>query len=503
MSLLPATISMMTLEEHLMRYSMVRRFRARDDETFDQIATRVASISSDEQRLRSVISRGVFMPGGQILRGAGIGGANLYSCFVTGADEGENERDIAARVSAWTRMGAGVGVDVSNWVVTRNASGDPWALQRIVTAIAMSQERLARTGIERTATMINARIGTPGLIEAIRSLSEASHRHLNFGVLVTDKDMRDAAAARSGGTSNREALSQLGCLAVAARSTGNPGLIFQDTVNRAHPLRGSISACNPCAEQHLEPNEGCNLGSINLAALVSRGDMDWCGLREIASVAVGFLDEVVDSTAFPSVEARRLAASRRRLGLGVMGLATALEKLRLRYGSRESVEYASQVFLEIKTAAYAKSTELAKRKGGCSAGRDDDAGRRLHRNAYLTSVAPTGAISMLAGVSSGIEPIYARTYAKGGLTVKSTVSSGSEAVDVAWTDHLQMLSSIQQHVDNGISKTINLPQEVRVSDVMDLFFSAWRGGCKGISVFRVGSRRGALRTVRGTRRNGI
>lgn len=495
MSEAPATISRMGNVAGPDASWILPRFAAREGETFDQIARRVASISPDDPcGIFESISQGLFTPGGQILRGAGVSGANLYNCFVSPVDRDEDERSIADRVSAWTRLGAGVGLDVSDWVERRNQLGDARALQRVAAAVAASQDALIAEGITRTATMINVRLGLPGLNETVLSLARPLYRHLNVGVLVSDAQMNEIQVSKADGSPNvlRRYLENL---ADVANATGNPGLIFVDAVNRTHPFDTAVTACNPCAEQHLEANEGCNLGSINVAGFVADGAVDWSGLRAVTAAAVRFLDSVVDANVFPSEEARRMAARRRRIGLGVMGLATAFEHLGYRYGSEASVAFARKVFAEIKDAARAESIWL----GMVKADVPDDVSSRdssdRPRNAYLTSVAPTGAISVLNGVSSGIEPIYASVFEKSGGRIQTPVSDGSEAVDVGWSEHVDMLATVQSFIDNGISKTINLSRDSTARDVMNVFVRSWQLGCKGISVFRVGSREPALRRV--------
>lgn len=440
--------------------------------------------------MQELIECGYFLPGGQILRGAAIEGSILYNCFVSPIGLDESASDISGRVTSWTRRGCGVGVNVSDWSASQPCASKD-ALENIVRTIASSQEGLWNLGISRTATMVNVGFWDAGVVElAARLASDSVCRHVNLGVLVDDATMAAATEAYASGSAEPE-LRQLRRLAVVAHATGNPGLVYIDQVNRVHPFAEKLEACNPCAEQYLAPSEGCNLGSINLVRFVQSGSFDWEGLRYAVPLAVRFLDSVVDASSFPSAESEHLAKRRRRIGLGFTGLGTALARLGIPYGGKEAVEVASVVARELQHSATIASIELASQIGPYPDLHDLAAPYR--RNSYLTSIAPTGAISLIWNVSSGIEPVFASSYTKGSYQVAPDNGEvGRTALQVHWREHLNMLSAVQREIDGGVSKTVNLPKDASVDEVLSGFTAAWQRGCKGVSFFRHDSRAGGI-----------
>jgi ribonucleotide reductase alpha subunit len=473
--------------------AILSRFVAKPGEGWKALCARVASIAPEPDRasVQGLIECGHFVPAGQILRGAGIDGSVLYNCFVSPIGLDESARDISGRVTSWTRRGCGVGVNVSDWIFSQPSPSED-ALENIVWSIASSQQGLWNLGISRTATMVNVGFWDAGVVElAARLASDSVYRHVNLGVLVDDATMAAATEAHATGSAEPE-LRQLRRLAVVAHATGNPGLIYIDQVNRVHPFAEKLEACNPCAEQYLAPSEGCNLGSINLVPFVQSGSFDWERLRYAVLLGVRFLDSVVDASSFPSTECEQLAHRRRRIGLGFTGLGTALAWLGVPYGSKEAVEVASVVARELQHSATIASIDLASQIGPYPE-LHDLAAAPYRRNSYLTSIAPTGAISLIWNVSSGIEPVFASRYTKGShQVVPDTREVGRTALQVHWREHLNMLSAVQHQVDGGVSKTVNLPKEASLDEVLSGFIAAWQQGCKGVSFFRHDSRAGGI-----------
>lgn len=323
-----------------------------------------------------------------------------------------------------------------------------------------------------------------------------------------------------------------------AHATGEPGICFIDRVNADNPTPklGRIQATNPCGEQPLLANEACNLGSINLARFVhqERGDIGWTGLREVVRLAVRFLGNVVDLTCYPTEPIRERSLGNRKIGLGVMGFADALVLLGMRYDSEAALGLASGISRLIQDHAHEMSFQLAKERGSFpnwEGSRWDTEASVPMRNATVTTVAPTGSIGILAGCSSGIEPIYALAYRRRALEgqefiqihplleklaqrevwmsdrVQAALVEGVpvgevpeipgplkevlvNAHEVAPEWHVRMQAAFQQNVDNAVSKTVNLPSDATVADVDKVFRLAFELGCKGITVYRDGARAG-------------
>ena len=322
-----------------------------------------------------------------------------------------------------------------------------------------------------------------------------------------------------------------------AWSNGEPGILFEDEINRANstPHISKIEATNPCGEQPLHPYEACILGSIDVSKFVNTGrtDLDWDKLAETISLAVRFLDNEVDANCYPIAEIREVTLASRRIGLGVMGFAYMLILLGIRYGSQKSIEFAGQLASFIQKHAHNASEQLAKERGcfpNWKGSLWDVKYHRPMRNAACTTIAPTGSISRIAGTSSSIEPIYSITIEslildgqkfiqldplverlgteQGWLTngVRDLLVQGTSprdipeiptklaevlvtAHEVKPEDHVKIQAEFQKNMDNAVSKTVNLPSSATVEDVDKVFRLAHELNCKGITVYRDGSRK--------------
>jgi ribonucleoside-diphosphate reductase alpha chain len=332
-----------------------------------------------------------------------------------------------------------------------------------------------------------------------------------------------------------------------AYTNGEPGVAFVDAWNKANPLPdlGPLASTNPCGEQTLHPYDNCNLGSINLASFVKDGQIEWERLRFVTRTATRLMDNVVDIFDFPVQEVTDMAKKNRRIGLGIMGFGDMLYQLNIRYDSQEGFDTAERVMGFINEEAYNMSQELAEEKGEFpnypksvfakqtvhSEAQSHGIGKKM-RNAALTTVAPTGSISMMLDCSSGVEPNFALAYIKQDkdgmqyqylntyfeqalndlslsadeiedvkkeVIEKGTIQHLSNlpqelretfivAMDISGRGHMQMQAAFQKHVDNSISKTINLPNEATREDVGEGFIDAWKLGCKSCTVYREGSR---------------
>jgi ribonucleoside-diphosphate reductase alpha chain len=323
----------------------------------------------------------------------------------------------------------------------------------------------------------------------------------------------------------------------AAWRTGDPGLIFLDAVNRANPTPhvGRLDATNPCGEIPLLPYESCNLGSINLAHMLreagGRAEPDRAKLARAARTAVRFLDDVIEASRYPAPEIARVTRGNRKIGLGVMGFAEMLVRLGVPYGSEEAEVVAAEVMGAIEAEAWEASAELAAERGPYPnwKGGVHEARGRLMRNATCTAVAPTGTIGIIAGTSPSIEPLFALAYRRSHVLGEETLFEvnplfmdalerrGADAkriarevvrrgrladvegapedmkrlfvtaLDVPPERHLAIQAAFQRHVDNAVSKTINMPAGSRREDVARAYMSAWELGLKGVTIYRYGS----------------
>lgn len=309
-----------------------------------------------------------------------------------------------------------------------------------------------------------------------------------------------------------------------AWANGEPGIVFLDTINRSNPLNpmGEIEATNPCGEQPLLPYCSCNLGSINLSRMI-RGDwveggaeIDREKLRQTVKTAVRFLDSVISVNNYPISEIEEMTLITRQIGLGIMGFADMCIKLHIRYGSGESVNLAKEIMSDIYSVANGTSIALGKEKGVAPAYEKYPLSGPKRRNGTLTTVAPTGTLSLIANCSSGCEPNFAFNYTKACLEgenldivpavvaewykKKKTESLPEFFVttkDISIEEHIMVQAAFQTNgVDSGVSKTINAPYDTEKSEISEAFFKAWEMGCKGITFYRDGSRDVQALTVR-------
>ncbi len=397
-------------------------------------------------------------------------------------------------------------------------------------------------GRRRGASMAVLDVSHPDIYDFVSAKADFQSEltQFNLSVGVTDAFMRavtrDGAhrliSPRTGKTVARVPAAELfTAICAAAHRCGDPGLVFLDTINRANPTpgRGRIEATNPCGEVPLLPYESCNLGSINLARMTRRGGVDWDRLARVAELAVRFLDDVIDVSRYPIPEIEAATRATRKVGLGVMGLAEMLAGLGIPYDSERGVRLAGRIARSIRQVTQAASTRLAEERGAFPAFGDSRfAGSAPRRNAQLTSIAPTGTISLIAGTTAGIEPMFAIAYTRsvigrrllevnpcfdrlardrgfyrhdliaeiarrGGVRQYPRLPPEVRgafpiAAEIAPEWHLRMQAAVQRHVDAAVSKTVNLPADATVDDVRSLYLAAWRAKVKGITVYRYGSR---------------
>jgi len=322
-------------------------------------------------------------------------------------------------------------------------------------------------------------------------------------------------------------------MAKSAWESGDPGVIFIDEINRHNPIPkvGRIESTNPCGEQPLLPYESCNLGSVNLSRMVQNRRINWNKLRETVRNAVHFLDNVIDKNRFPLKEIEETTKANRKIGLGVMGFADMLIKLGVPYNSEKALKLGEKIMKFVTEKAREKSVELGEERGSFPNFARSVWKDKYHnlRNATITTIAPTGSISIIAGCSSGIEPLFAISFMRKVLEgtrlfetntlfemtakkrgfysaelLEEIARTGSvqeiegvpkdvksifvTALDTEPEWHVRIQAAFQKFTDNAVSKTVNLPQEATVKDVEKVFWLAFKLKCKGITVYRYGSK---------------
>jgi len=532
------------------------------EDTWRRIARALASAEAEpakwEERFYHALEDFRYLPAGRITAGAGTArSVTLFNCFVMGTipDSLAGIFEALKEAALTMQQGGGIGYDFSTIRprgadvkgVAADASG-PLSFMDVWDAMCRT---IMSAGSRRGAMMATMRCDHPDIEEFITAKSDPARlRNFNVSVLVTDAFM---AAVKADGPWDLvfdgkvyRTLPARDLWNRIMRSTydyAEPGVIFIDRINAMNNLAyvETIAATNPCGEQPLPPYGACLLGSINLARLVSDpfeagARLDEAALDELVAVAVRMMDNVVDASRFPLPEQAAEARNKRRIGLGVTGLADALMMTGLRYGSPEAAAATEAWMHRIARAAYLASVEIAKEKGpfplfdaemylgsGALSHMDADVREaiRAHgiRNALLTSVAPTGTISLYAGnVSSGIEPVFAYAYRRKVLQ-KDGSRTEEEVVDFAvrlWRekfgdralpdhfvnaqtlaplDHVRMQAAAQKWVDSSISKTINCPEDISFEAFKDVYLQAWDTGCKGCTTYRPNAVTGSVLSV--------
>jgi ribonucleoside-diphosphate reductase alpha chain len=337
----------------------------------------------------------------------------------------------------------------------------------------------------------------PDILKFVSAKERGNFRNFNISVGVSDRFME---AVKKKNPKSAKIFNEI---VSNAWETGDPGIIFLDEINRKHPLKGRIEATNPCGEQPLLPYESCNLGSINLSNMVSNGNIDWDKLRKTVRLGVHFLDNVIDISKFPLPQIDKITKANRKIGLGVMGFAEMLIKIGVSYDSKKAVDIAEKVMKFIADEARTKSEDLGKKKGSFRNFRNSRIADKYWkmRNATVTTIAPTGTISIIAGTSSGIEPLFAVKFTREILGQKKFTEENPlwkskkydeklfvTAMDVKPEQHVRIQAAFQKHTDNAVSKTVNLKPAATKADVRKIFMLAYALRCKGITVYRYGSK---------------
>jgi ribonucleoside-diphosphate reductase alpha chain len=545
------------------------------EDMFNRVARFIAAADQnygvDEETVRQtadqflqIMSSFEFVPNSPTLMNAGRKLGQLSACFVLPVgDSMEGIFDAIKYAALIHKSGGGTGFSFSrlrprNSVVasTHGVASGPVSFMKVFNS---ATEAVKQGGTRRGANMGVLRVDHPDIQEFVSCKAQTSEvTNFNISVAATREFMeavRDETTyalvdphtgrvhRKDGEEVELDAGEVFNQIVDQAWQTGEPGLAFIDRMNEANPTDETIEATNPCGEQPLPPFDSCNLGSINLGLMVhdplpdnyspdhAQDGINWDRLGTVVRHAIHFLDNVIDRNKYPLPQIEEQTKRNRRVGLGVMGWADLLVKLRLPYNDDRAVELAERVMSFIEERARNHSSELAKTRGkfpGWSSSKyaEDEIAMR---NATVTTVAPTGTISIIAGCSSGIEPYYAVAFERNVMDgdrlvemnplfesvarergfwsdgLKDKVASRRSiadieeipddvravfltAADISPEDHIRMQAAFQRHTDSSVSKTINFAESATRDDVRDAFLFAWEQGCKGVTVYRDGSR---------------
>jgi ribonucleoside-diphosphate reductase alpha chain len=446
-----------------------------------------------------------FFPNSPTLMNAGRSGGHgqLSACFVLGIEDSMDSIFTTLKHQALIhKSGGGTGFNFSNLRaegdIVNSTNGKASGPVSFMSMFDLATDVVQQGGMRRGANMGILNCDHPDILKFIKAKTkDGKLKNFNISVAADDAFMKAAVEGKN---------SVFDEIVKAAWETGDPGMIFLDTINEKNttPWLGELNATNPCGEVPLYPFEACNLGSINLSNMVEKGEISYTKISRVVRTAVRFLDNVIDINEFPLPQIKEAVLKTRKIGLGVMGFAELLFKLKIPYDSAQAVLLGSHIMEHIRNVAHHESYLL-----GIERGTFDP--RSVRRNATLTCIAPTGTISLLAGCSSGIEPVFALQHKRiafagegEGVELEYYNPVYLEAVeDPYWSDtelnrvfvtahdidpvwHVTMQAAFQEYTDLAVSKTVNLPHDAKIEDVRNIYIKAWMNGCKGVTVYRDG-----------------
>jgi len=492
-----------------------------------------------------------FLPNSPTLMNAGTGsGLNLSACFVLPVEDSiEKIFESVKQMAIIQKAGGGTGFSFSrlrpSGDTVKSTSGIASGPISFMQAFDAATEVIKQGGKRRGANMGIMRVDHPDILDFIVCKEkEGILKNFNISVAVTDKFMNAVERDKDFeliNPKNKRPLKTLRARAIwnliltMAWKNGEPGIIFIDTINKFNPTPqiGEIESTNPCGEQPLLPYESCNLGSINLSKFVTEGKIDWEKLKKIVRLSVRFLDNVIDANNYPIAQIDEMTKQNRKIGFGVMGFAEMLIQLGIPYNSNDGIKTAEQVMKFITEEGRNMSEELGKEKGSFQNFKGSALDKKYEemRNATVTTIAPAGTISVIGNCSSGIEPLFAVAYIRdvsesigmklveiNPLFEAAAIKEGfynddliknisgrtsiqelkdvpkeikevfTTAHDISPEWHVKMQAAFQKYVDNAVSKTLNFPNSATPNDIEKVYMLAYKSGCKGITVYRSGSR---------------
>lgn len=515
----------------------------------DKLNGEGANVAKTEEEFYEMMVNLEFVPNSPTLMNAGAPLGQLAACFVIPVPDSIEEIFDSLKIMALIHQsGGGTGFSFSRLRpagdIVKSTKGIASGPVSFIKVFDISTDVIKQGGRRRGANMGVLRVDHPDILEFITSkINESSLANFNISVGLTDKFMEavekgteyDLINPRSGKTERKLNAKEVFDLIVdMAWRTGDPGLLFLDEINRNNPTPhlGQIESTNPCGEVPLMPYESCILGSINLAKMIKDGGIDWEKFRKVVRNSVHFLDNVIEVNKFPVPEIEKMTKMTRKIGLGVMGFAEMLLELGIPYDTEEALAKADEVMRFISEEGRKMSVELGERRGSFPSFHGslwEKKGYKTMRNATVTTIAPTGTISIIAGTTSGIEPLFAVAYVRNVLSgtqlievnetfEKLAIKRGFHsrelmlklsrlasikkveeipedvrrvfvtAFDVTPEWHVRMQAMFQKYTDNAVSKTINLPHEATPEDVRRAYMLAYMLRCKGITIYRYGSK---------------